>query len=55
MINENNIIPSPKDKNEEIKILGSWLYTQKANYYKNNHIMTDNKINNIWTKFINND
>jgi len=52
-IDENNKRPSKNDKNNEIKILGSWISTQIKNYKDKKNIMEDKNIYNLWTKFIN--
>jgi hypothetical protein len=52
-IDENEKRPSSSNKNEQIKILGSWLDTQVTNYKKNKKIMKDEKIRNKWFHFIN--
>jgi hypothetical protein len=38
-INENNKLPSEDHSNKEIKYLGVWISTQKANFKKHNHII----------------
>jgi len=53
-INENNKRPSKHDKNNEIKILGSWISTQQTNYKDKKDIMKYENIYNLWTEFINN-
>jgi len=52
-IDTNNKRPSEKDKNVEIKQLGSWITNQLQNYKNKEHIMKDEKIYNEWTSFIN--
>jgi len=54
-IDENNKKPSTIDKNNEIKILGSWISMQQQNYKNKKNIMKDENIYNLWTEFINND
>ena len=51
-INANNKRPSERDKDENIKYLGLWIHTQQINYETKNKIMSNPKIYNIWTKFI---
>jgi len=45
-IDENNKKPSRKDKNNEIKILGSWISNQQTNYKSKKDIMKDENIYN---------
>jgi len=52
-IDENNKRPSDKDKNKDIKILGSWVSNQTTNYNKKEQIMKIVNIYNTWTEFIN--
>jgi superfamily II DNA or RNA helicase len=54
-IDENNKRPNKRDKNIDIKQLGSWLSYQSNNYKKKEYIMKDNEIYNAWTEFINNE
>jgi hypothetical protein len=54
-INENNKKPSHNDKNEDIRKLSLWIWTQQTNYNRNEHIMKDPKIYERWTIFINDD
>jgi len=54
-IGKNNKRPSSKDKNKDIKILGSWISTQTKNYNKKEYIMKTETIYNTWTEFINDD
>jgi hypothetical protein len=53
-MNKNNKRPSNKDKNKDIKILGTWLQTQNCNYNidiaKCDCIMTNLEIHILWTK-----
>lgn len=55
-IDKNKKTPSDKDKNKDIKSLGTWLGTQKKNYdndiSKSKEIMKNESIHNLWTKFI---
>ena len=51
-IDLNNKLPSQRDKNQEIKILGNWLHKQTTNYNKNKNIMKDESIRKLWTDFI---
>ena len=52
-IDENNKKPSTIDKNNEIKILGSWISNQQTKYKSKKEIMKDENIYNLWTEFIN--
>jgi len=52
-IDTNKKRPSEKDKNVEIKQLGSWIGTQLKNYKNKEYIMKNEKIYNEWTSFIN--
>jgi superfamily II DNA or RNA helicase len=54
-IDENDKRPSDCDKNDTIKKLARWLYTQKTNYKNKIHIMKNKTIYNLWSEFINND
>ena len=46
-------MPSKRDKDINIKILGSWLSTQKQNYKNNENIMKINEeIKKQWEQFI---
>ena len=51
-IDENNKRPSGKDKNKEIKILGSWIHNQLQNYRLKEQIIKNPEIYNKWTEFI---
>jgi len=51
-INENDKRPSEKDKNKDIKELGSWICAQLNNYKKKVNIMKNEEIYNSWTKFM---
>jgi superfamily II DNA or RNA helicase len=55
-IDINKKSPSTTDKNADIKQLGMWICTQKANYNSNikecKNIMKDKEIYDEWTKFI---
>jgi hypothetical protein len=44
--------PSSESKNNEIKKLGSWLYTQNKNYKNNKEIMKDKNIREMYENFI---
>ena len=44
--------PSSIDKNKEIKQLGSWISNQQTNYKTKKQIMSDEKIHNEWTQFL---
>ncbi len=52
-IETNNKLPSSTDKNKDIKQLGTWISTQKKNYSKQEQIMKEENIRNIWENFIN--
>jgi len=52
-IDYNNKIPSSTDKNNEIKLLGTWISNQQTNYKNNKDRMTNIDIYNKWTEFIN--
>ena len=51
-IDINNKLPSPNDKNKDIKSLGSWLSTQKRNYKNEKEIMKNSEIRQEWKVFI---
>jgi superfamily II DNA or RNA helicase len=50
---ENNKTPSSRDKDKEIKQLGSWLQNQKNKYNKEKYIMKEVEIRKRWEDFIN--
>ena len=50
VINHNKL-PSKHDKNKEIKVLGYWIYTQKAKY-PDKQIMKNEDIRKQWEEFI---
>ena len=52
-IKTNNKLPSSTDKNKEIKQLGNWISTQKANYSNKEYIMKEENIRIKWEDFIN--
>ena len=52
-IEENNKKPSHCDKNKDIRILASWIYTQNQNYKNKIKIMQNEDIYNEWSNFIN--
>ena len=52
-INDNSKRPSSKDKNKDIKKLGSWFSNQQNNYKNNKEIMKDEEIRNEYEKFLN--
>jgi hypothetical protein len=52
-IETNDKLPSSHDKNKDIKQLGSWISNQKKNYSKQEQIMKEENIRNIWEDFIN--
>jgi len=51
-IDENNKKPSKHDKNNDIKILGLWLSTNKKNYKNDEKIMKNGEIKNLWKDFL---
>ena len=51
-IDIHNKRPSKRNKNKEIKSLGSWISTQQTNYKKREQIMKEQDIYNMWTQFI---
>jgi superfamily II DNA/RNA helicase len=53
-IKENNKIPSDKNKDKDIKLLGSWLTNQKTNYRLKNRIMKNDMIYNKFKNFLEN-
>ena len=52
-IDNNKKTPSNGSKNKYEKKLGNWFSDQKENYNKKIRLMTNEKIYNIWTQFIN--
>jgi hypothetical protein len=52
-INENKKRPSTKNKNNDVKIYGSWVNNQLTNYQKKEQIMLDDNIRKLWEDFIN--
>ena len=54
-IDINNKRPSSTDKNNETKILGTWISTQIKNYGKKEYIMKNEIIYDTWDKFIKNE
>ena len=51
-INKNSKRPSDKDKNKDIKVLGSFLSHQQQNYKNNEQIMKDSNIRKLYEEFI---
>jgi hypothetical protein len=51
-IDTNNKIPNRNSKINEIKILGYWLDTQKYNYRKQQKIMKNTEIYNLFKQFL---
>lgn len=51
-IHKNKKTPSVSDKNLDIKKLGTWFYTQKTNYKKDQFNMKDSTIKISWEEFI---
>jgi len=54
-IDTNNKIPSNSDKYKQVKTLGRWVYTQSHNYNIKKCFISNKKIYNLWTEFINSD
>ena len=54
-INKNKKRPSTTDKNNDVKIYGSWISHQQQNYQKKEQIMLDDNIRKLWEDFINDD
>ena len=54
-IDKNSKKPSQKDKNIDIKKLGSWISNQQIKYKTKNEIMANPEIHHIWTNFITNE
>jgi hypothetical protein len=52
-IDMNTKRPSKRDKDKNIKQLGSWIQNQQTNYKTKEKIMKDDMIYNAWTDFIN--
>jgi ubiquinone/menaquinone biosynthesis C-methylase UbiE len=56
-IDDNNKTPSNLDKNQDIKMIGTWVSTQKTNYNQDISKCKDNmkslEIHQLWTEFIN--
>ena len=50
-VDNNNKIPSRRDKDKDTKILGVWISTQKQNYKKNKYIMKEPSIKLEWEIF----
>jgi hypothetical protein len=50
-INKNEKLPSSKDKNKDIKYLGSWISDQKKNYKNNKRAMKNQHIKTTWNIF----
>jgi hypothetical protein len=46
-----NKIPNTRDKDLDIKQLGSWVYKQKNNYNKEDQIMKDSNFRKTWEEF----
>jgi len=51
-IDKNKEKPSQRNKNENIKMLGSWIQNQQTNYSKKVQIMQNEEIRTIWKNFI---
>jgi hypothetical protein len=52
-IDMNNKKPSKIDKDNNVKSLGCWIFTQKINYKNKEYIMKNEEIYNKWNEFIN--
>jgi superfamily II DNA or RNA helicase len=56
-IDENNKSPSCRDKIKELKVLGTWISTQKSSYNrditKSKYIMKEEEIHTLWSEIIN--
>jgi superfamily II DNA or RNA helicase len=52
-IDENNKLPSYRDKSIEVKSDSVWISNQQINYKKNEYIMKNKKICKLWETFIN--
>jgi superfamily II DNA or RNA helicase len=52
-IDENNKLPSQKDKDDNIKVLCRWIHSQSSKYNRKIDIMNNDFIYNKWTEFIN--
>ena len=53
-IQENNKLPTDRNKDPEIRALGVWLANQKRNYNKKSNVMKNNEIRIKWEEFIQN-
>jgi predicted RNase H-like HicB family nuclease len=51
-INNNNKLPSLKDKNQDIKSINVWITCQKRQYKNNSFIMKDQQIRKEWENFM---
>jgi len=51
-IKDKNIRPCSTSKNEEEKILGSWITTQIKNYKKNDRAMKNENKRKLWEEFV---
>jgi superfamily II DNA or RNA helicase len=51
-IDENKKLPQVINENDDIKILGRWVHTQKMNYKNKDKIMKNDKIYDLWTGFM---
>ena len=49
---KNNILPSKESKDNNIKILGNWIASQKNKYKNNIEIMKNEEIKKLWEEFI---
>ena len=54
-IDDNKKRPATRDKDKEIKTLGSWFSHQQNNYKTKTNIMSSEEIYNQWTSFMNDD
>ena len=52
-IDDNHKKPSPRDENENIRVMGIWMGTQQKSYNKKNNIMQNDNIIKKWEEFVN--
>jgi hypothetical protein len=52
-INENGKFPTSNNNDKKISSLATWIATQRQSYKKNENIMKDNNLKNIWREFVN--
>jgi superfamily II DNA or RNA helicase len=51
-IKENGKLPTSHNENKNIRQLGGWISTQKANYIKQKEIMKNKNIRKLWDDFV---